>query len=247
MKTGIIIQARKGSTRLPNKMVLPFYQGKGVLELLIKKLLLEFPTKQIVLATTCNKIDDELVFIAKYYNIHVFRGGESNVLNRFIEAAKEFQFKNVIRICADNPFLDIPHIYSLIGEMEKYNFDYITYKTNNGLPTIKSHLGLFTEAVTIGALQKVNKLTDKQFYREHVTNFIYENTNIFKIKLLGLPDYMKDTENIRLTLDTKEDFELEKELYNNFHEKSTEDLIKIIKEDTIFLSSMKNQIIKNNK
>ena len=38
MRTGIIIQARTGSTRLPNKMVMPFFEGKTILEILIDRI-----------------------------------------------------------------------------------------------------------------------------------------------------------------------------------------------------------------
>jgi spore coat polysaccharide biosynthesis protein SpsF len=245
LKTGIIIQARKGSTRLPNKMVLPFYNNKGVLELLIEKLIKEFPKKQIILATTTNENDDELVTIAKNIGINIFRGSENNVLKRFIEAAEKFQFKNMIRICADNPFLDIPHIHILIKEIEKNRFDYLSYKTENGLPTIKSHLGLFAEGVTLDALQKVNDVTGKALYQEHVTNYIYEHKNQFKILLMDLPCFMNETESFRLTLDTKEDFQFEQELYLQYANLSTVELINCLNQDKSLLFKMKNEIKKH--
>ena len=49
---GIIIQARTGSTRLPKKMILPFFKDKGILEVIlirIKKANLNIP---LILATT---------------------------------------------------------------------------------------------------------------------------------------------------------------------------------------------------
>ena len=245
MKTGIIIQARKGSTRLPNKMVLPFYKGKGVLELLLEKLIKEFPKEQIVLATTVNINDDELVKMADSFKINIFRGRENNVLDRFINAGDKFAFKNIIRICADNPFLDIPHIHFLIQKIEKDRFDYISYKTESGLPTIKSHLGLFTEAVTLKALKSVNKKTKLPLYLEHVTNYIYEYKNDFRILLIELPQYMSHTESIRLTLDTKEDFEMEKELFINFQNLDTKALINHLKQDKSLLNRMELEITKH--
>ena len=245
METGIIIQARKGSTRLPNKMILPFFDGKGVLELLLAKLKKEFPVEQIVLATTRNPNDDELILIAKKLSISYYRGSEDNVLNRFIEASEHFCFTNVIRVCADNPFLDIPHIHILIQEIEKGNIDYISYKTRNGLPTIKSHLGLFTEGVTIKALHEVKELTKLTFYQEHVTNYVYEHKNKFEISLLNLPSFMDNTESIRLTLDTKDDFELEQELYLNYVDLPTAELMINLKQDKSLLFKMKNEIMKH--
>ncbi len=226
-------------------MVLPFYKGKGVLELLLEKLIKEFPKEQIVLATTVNINDDELVKIADSFKINVFRGSENNVLDRFIKAGEEFAFKNLIRICADNPFLDIPHIHILIKEIEKDKFDYISYKIDNGLPTIKSHLGLFTEAVTLKALNKVNKKTRLPLYLEHVTNYVYEYKNDFRIQLIELPQYMSHTESIRLTLDTKEDFKIEQELFLSFRHMSTENLIGNLKHNKSLLFKMKQEITKH--
>lgn len=245
--TGIIIQARKGATRLPNKMVLPFYQQKGVLELLIEKLLSNFPTDKIVLATTENPLDDELISIAGKYQIHTFRGSEENVLQRFIGAAETFNFKNIIRICADNPFLDMEHIPTFMEEIDSENVDYVSYKLPSGLPTIKSHLGLFTEAVSLSALKTVKQSTSLSLYREHVTNYIYEHPENFNLRLLNLPYYIDGTENIRLTLDTIEDFKIEQELYLKMKNESTRSLVDHIKNDPGILEKMKSEISRHSK
>ncbi|MDB4710952.1 hypothetical protein OAF16_04405, partial [Flavobacteriales bacterium] len=105
-ETGIIIQARTGSTRLPNKIILPFYKEKGILELIVERIN-KYTDIPIVVATTKNPKDDAIVKIASKNGVGCYRGSENNVLSRFIETAKKNNFKNIIRICADNPFLDI--------------------------------------------------------------------------------------------------------------------------------------------
>jgi len=245
MKTGIIIQARSGSTRLPNKMILPFYKEKGVLELLLEKITLEFPEKQIILATTTNLNDNKLVNIANKFKINIFRGSEDNVLDRFIKAAEKYSFSNIIRVCADNPFLDIPHIHILIDEIETNQWDYVSYKTETGLPTIKSHLGLFTEAVTLKALKTIPALTSERHYFEHVTNYIYSHN--YQLNLLNLPEYFNNTNEIRLTLDTIEDFDFQKKLYAKVKDYSTEQLIDLISKDELLLNKMKHEILRHHK
>lgn len=245
--TGIIIQARKGSTRLPNKMVIPFYGQKGVLELLIEKLTTQFSADKIVLATTVNPLDDELITIAEKFKINTYRGNENNVLDRFKEAAEQFNFTTIIRVCADNPFLDIEHIPKFIKEIEGAKIDYVNYKLPNGLPTIKSHLGLFTEAVSLAALKTVNKSTSLSLYQEHVTNYIYEHPEKFKIKLIEMPDYMLGTDNIRLTLDTIEDFKLEQQLYMKMKNESIQSLVAYLKDNHGLLEIMKSEIRKHSK
>ncbi|MBN2667626.1 MAG: hypothetical protein JXR60_00225 [Bacteroidales bacterium] len=244
-KTVIIIQARKGSSRLPNKMVLPFYKGKGVFELVLEKLIKSEVKALIILATTTNLIDDELVTIASNKKIEVFRGDEQNVLKRFIDAADYFSAENIIRVCADNPFLDVSHIPNLIDEIEKNKYDYISFKHPNGRPTIKTHLGLFTEATTINALKKIRESTSDTLYLEHVTNYLYEQTDNFK--LLNLPDYFINTNDIRLTLDTIEDFNFEKKLYEKFSGLNTKELIEMLKSSQEAQTFMHEQIIKNEK
>lgn len=243
--TGIIIQARKGSTRLSNKMVLPFYNEQGVLDIVIRKIKNKYPEQIIILATTDNKVDDELIDIANKNKIEYYRGDEHNVLSRFIEISDKYEFENIIRVCADNPFLDVDHISILINEIENTEYDYVSYKTNNGLPVIKSHLGLFTEAVKSLTLKEIPDLTKDSFYFEHVTNYIYENS--YNIQLLELPTFFSETEGIRLTLDTSEDFLLEKDLYRKTLNYSTKKLIKYIKLNTNLTKQMTAQIKLNQK
>jgi len=247
MKTGIIIQARKGSTRLPNKMVLPFDGDKNVLEILLDKLKEYYPSYPIILATTTAPQDDELAEIARNKKLFVFRGDKKNVLSRFVEAGEKYQLDNIIRVCADNPFLDMPHIQELIDLIEQGEADYVSYQNQDGLPVIKTHLGLFTEAVKLKSLKRIQKDTDEPQYFEHVTNYIYENSEEFKVSLINLPNYFKQTKNIRLTLDTASDFEMEKSLYKKYEHLNTRELIERIKQDKYLLKKMKREIEKNQK
>ncbi|HNX57329.1 MAG TPA: hypothetical protein PKO30_17160, partial [Prolixibacteraceae bacterium] len=80
---GIILQARTGSTRMPEKVILPFFEGKSILDLLIEKVKkLGIPA---VLATTVNPSDDRICDLAARHDFPVFRGSENDVLDRFIQ------------------------------------------------------------------------------------------------------------------------------------------------------------------
>ena len=105
---GIIIQARTGSTRLPFKMTLPFFNDRGILELLLSRLKKAGLADKTIVATTENVRDDIICNIARNAGVSYFRGSESDVLDRFIQAANHYYVSKIIRICADNPFLDIP-------------------------------------------------------------------------------------------------------------------------------------------
>ena len=145
MKDGIIIQARTGSTRLHNKILLPFYGEQRIIDILIENIRRACPDKQVILATTVRPQDDVLEQVARGAGIDCFRGDEDNVLDRFIRAAEAFGLDRFIRVCSDNPFLRPDTFQTFFDAFDEEPADYIAYGFADGRPTIKSHLGLFAE------------------------------------------------------------------------------------------------------
>ena len=249
--TKIIIQARTGSTRLPQKMILPFYENEGIFSLLLKKLTSSFDKNDIILATSLNENNGVLVEIAKHHGVNYYRGSENDVLQRFIDAAKEFDAENIIRVCADNPFLDVFYIELLIEKFENFNCDYLSYVTSDGTPSIKTHYGFWAEAVKLSALEKVRELTDENLYHEHVTNFIYANREIFDVNFFKIIPEIDRHKDIRLTIDTQVDFDIQKEIYarlNSYIPNFTSlNVIDFLEDNPHYLEIMKNEILKNQK
>lgn len=250
MSLGIIIQARTGSTRLPQKMLLPFYNGFSVLELLLTRLKNNISETNIIVATTINRADDEIFSIATKHNVTCFRGDENDVLNRFINAAKENKISRIIRICADNPFLDILSLKVLIEKFSMSSCDYMSFSTSDGIPTIKTHYGFWAEAVTLEALEKVSELTNEKLYHEHVTNYIYTHKANFRCQFIEI-DREVEQMRIRLTLDTLSDFEMQKEIYSVLVETNNEFSIKhvidVLNKHPKFFEIMNEQIQLNSK
>ena len=243
MKIAIIIQARTGSTRLANKMLKPFYQNQTILHIIIENLKRDIDLP-IILATTNNPNDDCIEEVAEENGIFCFRGSEENVLQRFIDAANQYQVEVIIRVCADNPFLNPAYILSLIDLYKESQSDYISFKTKNDIPTIKTHYGFFAELVSLSALIKVEKLTNEKLYREHVTNFIYINTPLFDVKLIAIP--FEENESIRLTIDTLEDFNLAQSIYKELKKDhdtiSPQLVISYLNQNKDYLKQMQQQI-----
>lgn len=249
--TRIIIQARTGSTRLPNKMVLPFFDNKGILDITLEKLIKSYGEESIILATTNSVKDDELEKIGIDRGVCVYRGSEDDVLSRFIESAEKYNVTNIIRVCADNPFLISEDIKPLIEELEHNEVDYVSYKVNNR-PSILSHFGLWTEGVKLNALKKVNSNTSEKIYLEHVTNYIHSgNPIIFNTKLIDVDKYFEENSNVRLTLDTPEDFDIQKKIYSDLYsdekEISFKDIIEYLKRNNSLKKTMIKQIKENEK
>lgn len=247
LNSKIIIQARTGSTRLPNKMLLPFFNGRTILEILIERLVKSFGNKNIILATTNNKLDDSLEEVAKQKDIICFRGDEQNVLKRFIDCAEKFEAEGIIRVCADNPFLDIQLMSDLVAFAAEKKYDYVSYKVNN-LPAIKTHYGFFTEYVSLKALKKVAELTTDKLYQEHVTNYIYTNPEGFSIEWLSAPESIASNSNVRLTVDTEEDFETCKSIYSELKSDFCyKNILELINVNPELQNKMSSQIQKNGK
>ncbi len=256
--TGLIIQARTGSSRLPAKIVLPFFKGKTILDIMIENLIQEFPERQIVLATTNNPKDAVLESYADKYGIRFFRGDEQNVLKRFVDAANKFNFLKIVRICSDNPFLNTHFIKELLDNYED-NVDYVSYAFKGNVPVIQTHIGLFAELTTRKTLEKVMSLTNDPKYTEHVTNYIYTHNNKFNLKYISLPSFLEERKDIRLTIDTMKDFEISQKVYERWfckggNEERLEDgetkvkqLMKVIYETPEALDVMKKQIKANEK
>ena len=175
---GIVIQARTGSTRLPNKMLLPFYASKGILELLLEKLRNSFNNLPIIVATTTNNRDDVIVELCLKNKIKYFRGSENNVLQRFIDVANKFSLTKIIRVCADNPFLSMEALSVLISKFPNSDLDYMSFQTSNRVPVIRTQYGFWTEAVTLIALKRIKKQTNSLNFLEHVTNYIYDHHKV---------------------------------------------------------------------
>jgi spore coat polysaccharide biosynthesis protein SpsF len=243
-KLGIVIQARTGSTRLPGKVLMPV--GGETLILRIYNRLkdhLDFP---IIIATTLNAQDDPLVDLVSRRNISIYRGSEDNVVCRFIGAAKNIGITDIIRICADNPLLDIDFLDQQIRIWEEdFESDYISFEYNQR-PVILSHFGVFAEIVKLSALEKVGNLfPENRIFMEHVTNGIYKNPELFKIRLVNLDKQLSPFEGVRLTIDTIEDLDRISEIVLKAGNENFENIAVYIKSRPDLLLEMKAAIQKN--
>lgn len=250
MKDGIIIQARTGSTRLHNKILLPFYGEQRIIDILIANIKQACPDKCIVLATTNRPQDDVLAETARQAGILSFRGDEDNVLDRFIRAAETFNLDRFIRVCSDNPFLRPDSFRAFFKEHDTRPADYIAYGFADGRPTIKSHLGLFAELTTADALRRAAAATQEKLYIEHVTIYLYTHPEAFSVRLLPLPDELEGRLDLRFTLDTMEDFTLLQELYVAFCEQtdhSIHALLRLVETHPEYRVKMLENIAKNEK
>lgn len=246
-----IVQARVGSSRLPNKILLPFQGEKCILEIIIEKLK-QVENSNVIIATSDNPNCDPIETVAKKNGVDCFRGDENDVLKRFVDCAEQFGSKDIIRVCSDNPFLDLKSIIELKTLVENIDspIDYASFLIE-GTPSIKTHYGFWTEYVSLPALKKVMAMTDEKLYHEHVTNFIYTHPSDFNIKWIEGPECLKNNRNIRLTTDTADDFCNNQRLFaaiqEEFNNPSIEDVVNYLNSHQEFYVTMIKQIEENSK
>lgn len=210
----IIVQARNGSTRLPNKVMLPFYNNKTILDIICERLKKNKYLIPVCIATTINSNDDKLYEkYEKNKEIFCYRGDENNVLLRFINCADYYGKKIIIRVCSDNPFISLKYMENLIDTYIEKHYDYISYSIDERTSCLKSHIGIFSEIVSLDCLKSSLIKTDKQHFLENVTEYIYENPDKFLVKLINTKFNSSIINDIRLTLDTQEDFDILKNIY----------------------------------
>src|SRR5688500_6866770 len=113
MEFAVIIQARRGSSRFPNK-VIKLIARKPMLFHVIKRVQHIDLISKVYLATTLEPEDTILAKIAKAAGIKTFFGSTDDVLDRYYQAAKKFGLDNIVRITADCPLIDPVIINSTI-------------------------------------------------------------------------------------------------------------------------------------
>lgn len=246
-KIGFIVQARTGSTRLPKKILRVFYRKQTLIEVIINDLCEWIPKNNIIIATTDNPEDKIIEDIFTNIGLKVYKGSEFNVLDRFINAGLILNKEMVVRICADNPFIQKNFALDLIKDSILYpDYDYFSYIVN-GVPAIKTHYGFWIEIIKFNTLKKLPSLTNDNYYIEHVSNYIYENPNNFKIKWKDVSKKLEGISDIRLTIDVEDDFIIASEIYNFYRKnKSFEYLKYLLKNDFYqYVFKMKKNKINN--
>lgn len=224
----VIIQARMGSTRLPGKVLMNI-TGKTVLNHVVDRVKESKNIDEVIVATTTLSRDDAIIQELEKINCKYYRGSEDNVLKRYYEAAKLYKGDIIIRITSDCPLIDPKVIDEMVDFYINNNYSMVS---NSGL-NMKNRTyprGLDTEIFSFELLERAYLNADKDYQREHVTLYMYENEpNIYYYK------NKSDLSNYRLTVDTIEDFKLIDYIYEKLY----------INEEYFYLSDIIKLLLEN--
>jgi spore coat polysaccharide biosynthesis protein SpsF len=159
-------------------------------------------------ATTTVPADEVMVAECDRLEVLCFRGSEQDVLDRYYQAARANAADAVVRVTSDCPLIDPELVDETVEVFRDKHADY----ASNVFPRTYPR-GLDTEVFSFDALDRAWREAREAHQREHVTPYLYEHPQIFKLaSLSGAADYSR----YRWTLDTREDLELLRAIYSRF-------------------------------
>lgn len=192
-----------GATRLPNKMML-WLHGYPVIEWVLRRVNQTKLAKQVIFALPENAADDILAEYLIRQGARIYRGSETDVVARYWGAAQSCDAEQIVRVCADNPFVSGSEIDRLIEFYSSGSYDY----AYNHIPKGNSYPdGLGAEIVSKETLARINREARNPEYREHVFNYIWANMNAFNIGTCEPFDVSLAHPELQLDLDTQEDYQ----------------------------------------
>ncbi len=192
--TGVFLQARIDSSRLPGKALLmigPFTIVEHAMARLKR-----IPAERYVLVCDYPSVE---IFrpLARRHGFEIFGGPKEDVLARFVQASDLFQVDTIVRATADNPLVSWEYGARTLLQHRKSGADYSTF---TGLP-----IGTGVEVVQSDALRRANSESSDPYDHEHVTPYVYRSG------LFHLDTHPSDVDSslseMRVTVDTREDYE----------------------------------------
>ncbi|HUH59524.1 MAG TPA: aminotransferase class III-fold pyridoxal phosphate-dependent enzyme [Candidimonas sp.] len=206
MKVVAIVQARTGSTRLPNKVMKPI-NSIPMIEILLKRLARSLEIDEIVVATTDLRSDRRLADHVERLGYRCYCGSEYDVLGRYLSAADGASADVIVRITGDCPLIDPLLVDKVIQGFKTSGVDYFS---NVSPPTFPD--GLDTEVFSINALRQAACQTMDRHDREHVTPYL-RRAQIFS---QGAITNESDLSALRWTVDEAADLNVVKAIFNHF-------------------------------
>lgn len=208
MKYLVMIQARCGSSRLPNK-ILKDLCGKPALQRMIERVEMSKLVDEVMVVTSIDKANLKVMKLCAEMNVRVFAGSEEDVLDRYYQAARLLKPEYIIRLTADCPCFDAELLDEALRQM-KPDTDYM------GMLSQTFADGLDIMIIRYDALEKSWKEAVHSFEREHVTQYAIRHPEIFKLQDFVSP--IGDFGDQRWTVDEPEDYEVVKRIFEYFIE-----------------------------
>jgi spore coat polysaccharide biosynthesis protein SpsF len=209
MRTVCTIEARMTSSRLPGKVLLEA-AGKPLLEHMVERLRRVEALDEVVIATTSETSSEPIVALADRLGIGCFRGSEEDVLARVLGAAQAYEADLIVETTGDCPLIDPGVIAHVIARFHDGDVDYCSNTMERTYPR-----GMDVQAFPTAVLAEVAELTNDPADREHVSLYIYEHPERYRLR--SVVSERPETGALRLTVDTPEDYELIRTIFETLY------------------------------
>lgn len=229
-----IIQARMSSQRLRNKVVADIV-GQPMIWHVVNRVKSAKKINKVVLATSDQPADQKVIAVARQIGVDSYAGSESDVLDRYYQAAKKYNADIIVRVTGDCPLVDPNIIDQTVEYFLNNDFDYVsTAHTNESMNSAYPD-GLDTEVFNFSSLAKAWQEAKLKSEREHVTPYIWKNPKIFKISNWQGDDCDQDYSKMRWTVDEECDLKFVREVYKNLYSNknvfSMKDILNLLKKN----------------
>lgn len=204
-KAIILVAVRLKSSRLKKKALINL-SGKPLIIRLSEKLLQAKLPDEIIWCTSTNPEDDPLEKLANEHSITIFRGSELDVMSRFLEVARIKNAQTIIRVTGDNPLTD-PKMLDFMLERHLLKKSHYTY--TDQLP-----VGTRSEIIDVEALKNLYAQLQDPSSSEYMTLMLNRPDKIKTLQLNAYDSRLNRPE-LRLTVDTYEDLDLFKSLFDS--------------------------------
>jgi len=208
-----VIQARTGSSRLPNKILLPLFNAT-LLYRMYERVAASKLKGIIVIATTTDKIDDEVEALCKEYQINCYRGHPTDLLDRHYQAAKFLNADAVVKIPSDCPLID-SNVIDKVLQFYIENSDKYDFVSNLHPPTYPD--GNDVEIMSFEALKNAWENAKLELEREHTTPYFWENPDKFRIGNVVWENGLDYSMSHRFTIDYEKDYNFIKQVYEELY------------------------------
>jgi glutamate-1-semialdehyde 2,1-aminomutase len=206
MKVVAVVQARMGSTRLPNKVMRSIY-GVPLIERLLRRLSRAREVHQIVLATSIDASNQPLADHVTALGFPCWRGSETDVLSRYLDASHAHCADLIVRITGDCPLIDPALVDACVCGLIDSGVDYFSNVQPARYPD-----GLDVEVFTVEALERSHRLCTESANREHVTPFIRESDQFRRAAMTSEVDLSA----LRWTVDELDDLDVVCRVFEHF-------------------------------